>query len=190
MNNLIEDIIKPENNLESAIIIDPDFIEGANWGKSRKGHPEGKVIYHIKEVLKNIDEYYYDDIDRNKLRIIAILHDTFKHKVNLDIPKTGENHHGMIARRYAEKFKGHLQVSDSIKLVLELHDEAYNAWSKGNRHGDWKKSDKRGLELINKLISEECLELFTKFYDCDNATGNKSSDDYDWFMDLVDENVY
>ena len=185
MNKLIIDIIKPENNLETEIVNDPIFIEGASWGKKRNGHPEGKVVYHIGEVLKNIDKHYKDDYQRSKLRIIAILHDTFKHKVDRSKSKSGENHHGMIARRFAEKFENYLKVQNDILTVLQHHDDGYNAWSKGNRRNDWDGANKKATKLIGILLTEDCLELFTKFYYCDNATGNKSNDDFDWFMDMV-----
>jgi hypothetical protein len=181
MNELIKNIVKPENGIETAIISDADFITGAMYGKPRNGHPEGQVIYHIEEVLGNIDKFYKDDEDREELRQIAILHDTFKHKVNQNLPKSGENHHGTIARRFAEKFPIHV----AVLTVIELHDDAYNAWSAGGRHGDWYKAKKRATNLINALQIENCLELYVKFYECDNKTGNKSQDNYDWFIDLI-----
>ena len=181
MNKLIENIVKPKNDLERRIISDPDFIEGALYGKPRHGHPEGQVIYHIKEVLANIEEYYGEDSDYDELRIIALVHDTFKHKVDRNMPKAGENHHGMIARRFAEKFQMHVDVY----TVIEMHDDAYNAWSKGNRRGDWYGAEKKATNSINGLLIENCLDLFIKFYYCDNHTGNKSNDDYEWFINLI-----
>lgn len=56
MKDLIKDIIKPENGIETAIVNDAAFIEGCSYRKIRKGHPEGQVIYHIQEVLANIDK--------------------------------------------------------------------------------------------------------------------------------------
>jgi putative lipase involved disintegration of autophagic bodies len=177
----IKTIIKPENGIEEAIISDIAFIEGANWGKVRSGHPEAQVIYHIQEVLANIDKFYGDDADRGDLRVIAIVHDTFKYKVNQNLPKSGENHHGTIARRFAEKFPIHVDVL----TVIELHDDAYNAWSQGDRHGDWYKANKRATNLINALQIENCLELYVKFYKCDNATGDKSIRNFNWFNNLI-----
>lgn len=178
----IKTIIKPENGIETAIIDDADFITGANYGKVRSGHPEGAVILHIQEVLANIEKYYADDPDRGDLRVIAIVHDTFKYKVDQNQPKSGENHHGMIARRFAEKFPIH----QDLLTVIQMHDDAYNAWSKGNRRGDWYGAQKRATNLINALQIENCLELYVKFYRCDNATGDKSSDNYDWFNNLLE----
>jgi hypothetical protein len=179
--NEIKQIIKPENGIEEAVITDPDFVEGCNYGKPRSGHPEGKVIYHIKEVLENIDKFYGDDEDRQDLRLIALVHDTFKHKVDRNQPKVGANHHGTIARVFAQKFR---KEHDLLKII-ELHDEAYNSWGTGNRRGDWYKAEKRANQLIQGLMIEGCLDLYLKFYKCDNRTGDKEQDNYDWFVDLI-----
>lgn len=177
----IKKIIQPENGIEEAICADADFIAGAAYGKPRNGHPEGAVIYHIKEVLENIDKFYNDDEDRADLRLIAIVHDTFKNKVNQNLPKQGDNHHGSIARKFSEKFFD----NDRLLTVIALHDDAYNAWSAGGRHGDWYKAKRRAEMLIKTLEMGDCLDLYVKFYRCDNATGDKSQDNYEWFNDLI-----
>jgi hypothetical protein len=70
--------------------------------------------------------------------------------------------------------------------VIQYHDDAYNAWSAGGRHNDWYKAKKRATNLINALQIENCLELYVKFYKCDNLTGDKSQDNYDWFIELTE----
>jgi hypothetical protein len=174
---MIQEIIKPETELESKIITDKAFIEGAVWGKPRNGHPEGQVIHHIGHVLGNIDRYSIFKY-REKLRLIAIIHDTFKYKVDRTKPKSGENHHAMIARRFAERF-----ITDKELLeIIELHDEAYNSWCKGGRNGQWDKAERRAKELIERL--GQSINLYLAFYRCDNETGDKRSDDYVWFDKL------
>jgi len=174
----IESIIKPTTDLERRIISDPEFIDGALWGKPRNGHPEGAVISHIEDVLKNVEEFATAET-LEKLRLIAIIHDSFKYKVDKTKSKSGENHHAMIARRFAEKY-----ISDgSVLDIIELHDEAYNAYNKGFRRGDWKGAELRAEKLIERLNGS--LELFLTFYQCDNATGDKTSDDFVWFKKLV-----
>jgi hypothetical protein len=177
----IRDILKPETELEKRIISDPEFIEGAGYGKPRKGHPEGQVVYHIREVLDNVDKFS-NSYNREDLRIIALIHDTFKHKVDQTKPKVGMNHHAMIARRYAMKF---IQIPEYVFEIIELHDEAYNAWQQGGRKGDWYRAEKRAWELINKLQTEDRIDLYCAFYKCDNMTGDKEQDNYHWFMDLI-----
>lgn len=183
MKNKIKQIVKPENGIETAIVNDPEFITGASYGKPRKGHPEGQVIYHIKEVLENIDKFYGDDDDRNDLRLIALVHDTFKHKVDQTKPKTGINHHGYIAKKFAQKY---ITNSDVLQ-VIDLHDDAYNAWQKGRRHGDWYAAERRANELIRGLLLDGDLDLYVKFYRCDNATGDKEQENFEWFKELIEK---
>lgn len=176
MINLTE-ILKPETDLERKIIADPEFVEGAMWGKPRKGHPEGEVAHHIREVFDNIDKYS-TPLNRRDLRLIALIHDTFKHKVDETKPKFGANHHATIARRFAEKYKLHIDLLE----VIELHDEAYNAWSMGNRKGDWNSAQKRIDKLIQRL-NDENFSLYMTFYQCDNETGDKSQENFVWFKE-------
>jgi hypothetical protein len=180
MNQLIKNIIKPKNGEEQGIVNDEEFLKGVMYGKFRNGHPEGAVIYHIKEVLGNIDKFYADDEDYYNLRLIAILHDTFKHKVDQTKPKQGDNHHGRIAEKFGEKFSHNTKVL----RVIKLHDDAYNAWQKGGRHGDWYSAKRRAEMLIKTLVMGDCLDLYLKFYRCDNSTGDKLQDNYDWFIEL------
>lgn len=177
----IKTIIKPENGIEEAIISDIDFIEGAFWGKVRSGHPEALIVLHIKEVLENIDKFYGEDDDRTDLRFIAIIHDTFKYKVNKNKPKVGDNHHAMIAKIFAQKFR----TDNNVLNIIKLHDEAYNAWCMGGRHNNWYGAERRANQLIQGLLIEGYLNLYVKFYRCDNATGDKEQENYEWFVNLI-----
>lgn len=174
----IKEIIKPENELEIKLINDKDFINGFLYGKPRNGHPEGEVIHHIGHVLSNIDKIS-EGTERMELRLIAIIHDTFKYKVDRTQPKFGENHHTMIARRYAEKYINDEKLLD----IIELHDEAYLSWCKGNRNDDWGKADYRVNNLIKRLGNN--INLYLKFYQCDNETGDKEAHCFTWFKNKI-----
>lgn len=172
--------INAENALERQILADNELIEGLQWGKPRPGHPEGKVIYHVNEVLKNVNRVTKNQDYRAKLRLIAIIHDTFKHKVDTSKPRFGENHHAMIARRFAEKY-----ITDPIILdIIELHDEAYNAWQTAIRRGRPYDGEARALRLAKRLGRN--LDLYMKFYICDTYTGDKEDDSLQWFMTVVE----
>lgn len=179
----IRQILKPENDLEKSIISDPEFVTGAGYGKPRPGHPEGQVVYHIREVLDNVEKYSTPD-NRSDLRLIALIHDTFKFKVDNIKPKSGTNHHATIASRFAGKYVTKYYILD----IIELHDEAYNAWQQGGRKGDWYRAEKRAHELVGKLQSRMRLDLFLAFYKCDNLTGDKEQDNYDWFVKFTEDN--
>ncbi len=172
--------IVPETAVETRLLRDPDWIEGAAWGEPRPGHPEGAVAAHIIEVLANIDGLALDRQDRERLRLVALLHDTFKHRVDHDRPRTEANHHGMIARRFAERHLDDRELFD----VIELHDEAYNAWVKGSRGEKWDTADARATRLIERLGLS--LSFYLRFYRADNSTGSKAHTPLAWFEQCVE----
>lgn len=173
----------PETELERQIINDPEWIQGASWGEPRPGHPEGAVIYHILEVLNNVETLYGDSSLRENLRVLTLIHDTFKNKVDRDLPTKGENQHGMIARRFAEQF-----TEDSVILnILKWHDDAYSAWKKGANGGDWDAALISARSLIDALGSG--IDLYVAFYTCDNMTGDKTQEPLEWFKSIVAEGV-
>jgi len=163
-----------ENKYEKEVFQDPEFQEGLRHGKPRKGHPEGEVIHHIHEVLDNVDKFYKYSPLRENLRYIALIHDTFKYKVDRSKPKEGENHHGMIARRFSEKFCNESGIDEDI---IELHDEAYNIW----RKFDQGKNYQSRLDSLFSRIGED-IDLYSMFYRCDNATGDKDQQCFIWFL--------
>lgn len=173
-------IIKPETELECKILEDTEFIQGVQYGKPRPGHPEGEVIKHIKEVLANVDKYC-NEVNRKDLRLIALLHDTFKYMVDDSKPKHGDNHHG----HYAKIFASQYIKNNDLLSIIELHDEAYNAWASGDRRGDWNKAVKRANQLIQGLLIEGTIDLYVDFYRCDNETGDKTQECFKWFTNLI-----
>jgi hypothetical protein len=167
------------DDCERRIAGDPEFLAGLEYGRPRPGHPEGAVKWHIADVLANVDRWYRDTPHYPALRLIALVHDTFKYQVDPSQPKYGPNHHGVYARKFAERY-----VDDPATLdVIERHDEAYNAFQQGHRHGDWQRAEQRGTRLINQLGA--ALDLYREFHRCDNETGNKSQKCREWFETLV-----
>lgn len=171
--------VTAENDVERAIISDPRWERGAAWGEPRPGHPEGRIDLHVAEVLENLDQLGLDSETRRKLRVVALVHDTFKNEVDNTKPKSGANHHAVIARHFVERY---IREPDVLEIV-ELHDEAYNSWSIGSRRGDWSKATDRAKRLIKRLGRR--LDLFLAFYRADNAAGEKRAEPLEWFENLV-----
>ena len=71
-----------EGDLEEQIAKQPEWLEGLEYGRPRHGHPEGKIKFHIAAVLNNVERFYGDSPDRNRLRLITLVHDTFKFRVD------------------------------------------------------------------------------------------------------------
>jgi hypothetical protein len=178
-NTAIQSYINPENSLEKAITKDPCWIKGALWGEPRPGHPEGKVLYHIYEVLQNVEQLPVSKAERLDLRLIAILHDTFKHQEEKVRPRTDwERHHAIYALKFAEKYITNKAVLD----IIELHDEAYYAW-----HKHVKGNDTQALLKMDKLVSRlgEQIKLYYWFFKCDTQTGNKYQAPILWLENLL-----
>lgn len=160
---------------------DPEWVEGSHWGMPREGHPEGSIIKHIEEVLENIDNLDITPDRREKLRVIAIIHDTFKYKVDITKPKVGRNNHAVLARIFAEKY-----IQDkSLLRIIEQHDEAFNAWKKGYDSGEWEKAEDRLNNLLRLLGNN--MDLYRMFFRCDNETGDKSQECVRWFENFLQE---
>jgi len=172
-----------QNELESRILADPEFLAGLDHGQPRPGHPEGAVKWHIADVLGNVEQWYCQMDLYSQLRLIALIHDTFKYQVDSARPKTGTNHHGHYARRFAEKY-----ISDEpILEVIELHDEAYNAWQKGARDHQWTKAETRIKRLLERLGT--AVPLYSAFFRYDNATGDKTPEPVKWFQKMLEKGI-
>ncbi len=171
--------VAPETALEERIMADPRWRAGVAWGEPRPGHPEGVVGIHVAQVLANLDRAGLEPETRRKLRLVAIVHDAFKIEVDRQRPRTGDNHHAIRARRFAERY---LDDADVLELI-ELHDDAGNAWTAGSRRGDWATAEARVADLLSRLGPR--LDLYLAFYRADNATGDKQDDRYRWFAALA-----
>jgi hypothetical protein len=176
--------VNPETELERQLVSDGRWRTGSSWGVPRPGHPEGQVLVHIVEVLANLDKLGLEPDARAKLRIVALIHDTFKGEVNRSLPRVGANHHAAIARKFAEGFTDDLDVLE----IVELHDEAYNSWRLGASKKEWGNAQTRATTLIERLGSR--LPLYIAFYRADNAAGDKSPEQIPWFEGIATKTGY
>ncbi len=173
----LEELLKPENPVERMLIGHAGFKEGLLWGRPRFGHPEGKVVFHINEVLANIDKLQLSCTEkRSKLRVIAYLHDTFKHKEDKNrSPRNWDLHHGAIARRFATEY---IQDLDVLKII-QWHDEAYYIWRLENIYKDLEASQQR-MEKFMEIMAPD-FPLYYLFFVCDTRTGDKNQAPLKWF---------
>lgn len=164
------------------IFSQPEIQKGMDYGKSRKGHPEGKVFYHVLEIVERINELGDTPEITFKLYVLAVMHDSFKFKVDRRKPKIGENSHGMIARKFAERF-----ISDETFLsMIELHDEYYHLWRKFAKKGIFEREKFR--KMMDRVKGE--LDTFLKFVFIDGTTGDKSLEPRKWFYNKLVEMGY
>jgi hypothetical protein len=161
----------PESALERALTDEPELRRGWAWGRPRAGHPEGPVGRHVAAMLAAIDP---DDPLRADLRLLTLLHDTFKFRVRGGEPWSPHNDHAALARAFAERHG----CPQRIALTLELHDAPYWIWHR--RGGD------RAL-LADVLSRAPDRELLIRFIALDASTHGKDPAFLKWFRAAVRE---
>jgi hypothetical protein len=161
----------PENELERTLISDPELREGLAWGKPRSGHPEGSVGAHVADLLETIDRWGETGERRAELRFLAIVHDAMKYRVREWLPKVGENHHAIRARRFAERYS----TDERLLATIEQHDRPYALWRKLQRTG---RLDELGLERMLRRIPDR--DLFVRFVELDGSTEGKKPEPVAW----------
>ena len=169
------DLLRPETPLERAFLEDPSFLEGLKWGTPRYGHPEGAVYKHIIEVCSNIDAMNLDVEMREKLRVIAFVHDTFKYCEHKGTPRDWTKHHAIFAKNFLEKYTD----DKTLLKVVEFHDEAYYCWRLHYIYHNPDGSESRLNALLRVLGND--LQLYYLFFKCDTLTGDKNLAPLRWF---------
>jgi hypothetical protein len=173
-----------ETPLERAIAADPIWQRGIAWGWPRPGHAEGQVIYHIADVLANVERYALSTDDRRDLRLITLLHDSLKYRVDPGRPRSGENHHARRARRFAQRY-----ITDQrVLTIIELHDEGIHLWNRWRYTNDAKQIETR-LDTLLEQLGEHWL-LFVEFFRCDNDTPSKNPEPVRWFEEMLRRRGY
>ncbi len=177
----IKEIILPENELEASLIAVAEFKEGLLWGKPRFGHPEGQVVVHVRDVFDNIDKLGVDEHTRQKLRLVALVHDTFKFKeVQYSYPREPHQHHAYLARVFLENY-----IDDSMLLdIVELHDEAYYSWRAIHMENKEAIGQKRLKRLLDKV--GDGIQFYYLFFKCDTRTGDKNQAPLRWFERTIE----
>jgi hypothetical protein len=163
-----------ESELERSVAEQPELVQGLAWGMPRAGHPEGPVGTHVGHLLEAIEDAGATDELRRMLRFIVLVHDSFKYRVRDRLPRVGENHHAMRARRFAERFTD----DERLLSTIELHDRPYSLWRKMQRKG---RLDERGFRRMLKRITDP--ELFLRFIELDGSTEGKRPEPVEWFRD-------
>jgi hypothetical protein len=147
-----------------------------DWGAARPGHPEGAVKHHIADVLANVEREATSPEERRRLRLAALVHDTFKYQAPEGSARVGsDGHHGTLAARFLERF-----VDDGeLVEVVRWHDEAFAAWLTLTSRGDRRRAEQRVRALVKRLGGT--LPLYQRFFRADNATEGKSPKSVEWF---------
>lgn len=171
MNSLLEPLFQ-------TIIQDRAYLANLDWGKPRRGHPEGTVRAHIAELEQNlesvreeltIDEYW-------KLRILIHVHDSFKADSQKGVAITDPNSHASLAKAFLARFS---DDQDLLNMV-QFHDEPYSLWRQIRHRG--RINQVRLDKLIDTILD---WDLFLKFLAIDGMTDGKGMEPLLWSANQI-----
>lgn len=175
---VLREVLKPETDLEGFLLEQGEIQQGMLWGIPRFGHPEGAVWKHVVEVLANVDRLPgLSQRDRHDLRLAAFVHDTFKYVEDKSEPRDWTKHHGILARKFLQRFSSNQRVLD----LVEWHDEAYYCWRLEALHGRAHRSRQR-LDVLLERFGKD-MPLYYRFFVCDTRTGDKNLAPLRWFRE-------
>jgi hypothetical protein len=127
-------------------------------------------------VLANVDREATSPEERSRLRLAALVHDTFKYRAPEGSARVGsDGHHGSEAAEFLERFVD----DEELLLVVRWHDEAFAAWLGASRRRDPARAEARARALVERLGT--ALPLYQRFFRADNATEGKSPQAVAWF---------
>ncbi len=185
---VLRKVVKPATDLEDFLLRQPEIQEGMAWGIPRFGHPEGEVWRHVVEVLENVMSLKgISDQERLDLRLVTLIHDTFKYAEDKTPPRDWSKHHGILARKFVEPYVKSKRVLD----LIEWHDEVYYCWRLEALYKRPSLSRQRFDRLLE--VFDGNFAFYHRFFVCDTATGDKNPAPLKWIRiqakGLIDPNL-
>lgn len=175
--------ITPESELELTIISSPVFLTSASFGNQRKGHPEGDIGLHIKQILDFINKQGWNAY-RTNLRLLALLHDLGKPLViyspNGNVVGKGHSMHSVdIAKEFTS--------DERLLSLIGVHDKYYHFYRDDNV-GRFKR------DKFLRVYRDLDLNTLIRFNYADS--NNREKDSVRWLEDkcqdfgLIDVKIY
>ena len=156
---------------------DERYQRNLDWGRRRKGHPEGTLRKHIKELEGNLNSLRskFSELDFWKLKVLIHVHDILKPDAEKGVPIVDPRSHASMAREFLSEF---CDDADLLNMV-QFHDEPYGLWKK------YQKSGIDEVRLARLLETIHDWDLFLAFLIIDGCTEGKSRDPLIWFFDVI-----
>ena len=168
--------MKRFEQLFHALVKDPEYLNNLDWGKPRRGHPEGTVRAHIQELEDNLkrlpveansEEYW-------KLMLLIHVHDSFKKEAKKGVPIEHPRSHATLAKQFLAKY---CQDTDLLNMV-QYHDEPYALYRQQLHRGRV-----NSQRLQNLLSTIQDWSLFCRFLLVDNCTEGKDRAPTHWTIE-------
>jgi hypothetical protein len=166
------------------ITADPRYQANIQYGKPRRGHAEGSVSAHIRDLDLNLEELVRRGLVPAegpaywKLKVLIHVHDTFKAEATKDSPILDPRSHASLAREYLHGFTH----DDDMLRITQFHDIGFAVYQKMQATGRFDEAKlMTGLEGIGNM------DLFLLFAIIDACTPSKGRRMIRWFVEEVNK---
>jgi len=164
---------------------DPRYAEGVQYGKPRRGHQEGSVAAHIKDLEANVEKLqagkFLSEEEYWKLMILVHVHDTMKYASKKNAPIEDVDSHASMARAFLNGYT----VDRRMLNIVQYHDIGYSLSQSFREKGRY---NGERLRTAVFSISQEYLKLFLLFVIVDGYTPSKEQENVRWFIEEVQKN--
>lgn len=165
-----------------SVISDERYLRNLDWGKPRRGHPEGTVRQHIAELESNLErlEPRCSETDYWRLKLLIHTHDSFKAESQPGVAIADPSSHASLAKAFLAEF---CDDGDLLAMV-QFHDELYALWRKFDR---WGTVDEQRLTTLVETVID--WNLFLAFHIIDGCTKGKSRKPLVWLFQQLEGKV-
>lgn len=166
-----------------AVINDPRYQRNLDWGKPRRGHPEGTVRAHIAEIEANLEvlKPKLSDTEVWKLKLLIHTHDSFKADSKRGVRISDPASHASLARSFLADF---CDDADLLAMV-QYHDEPFALWRQVKSMGTYNQQ-----RMATLLSSVQDWNLFLAFKIIDGCTKGKSREPLAWLFKELEGKVH
>jgi hypothetical protein len=161
-----------------AIRADPRYRANLDWGRPRRGHPEGTVRAHIAEIERNLEALKpkLSEAEYWKVKVLLHTHDLMKADSDRGVPIQHPRSHASLARAFLAEFC----ADEDLLAMVQYHDEPYALWRQCRFKGTYRKD--RFALLLDSIHD---WNLFLAFVLADACTEGKSREPVRWFLGEV-----
>jgi len=158
---------------------DERYLANLDWGRPRRGHPEGTVRAHIDELEGNLNRLRRRLTDEAswKLRLLIHTHDSFKAEAQAGMPISHPRSHASLARAFLAEFC----PDEDLLTMVQLHDEPYALYQQQLHRASF---DAARFENLISAIRD--WNLFAAFLLIDGCTVGKDRGSLQWFFGEID----
>lgn len=161
-----------------AITHDPRYQQNLDWGKPRRGHPEGTIQAHIAELEGNLEALKpkLSEEEYGKLKVLVHTHDSLKPGAERGVPIAHPASHASLACKFLSEF---CEDADLLAIV-QHHGVPYALWRQFKGRGEL--NQERFAALLQKIRD---WDLFLAFLIIDGCTKGKNRAPLYWFFEQV-----